>query len=94
MSVPSILLVLRRLRPDIMRIAAKYGIFHIQVYGEVAGNEALPGANVGLLVQMEPGRGAFDLVGFAQEVQSLSGFVVAAATELPEVGVAHDVLDL
>lgn len=83
MSATPTLLALRRIRPQIMRIAAKYGITLLQVYGDVAEGVARPGATVQLLAHLEPGRGAFDLVGFAQEVQEVSGFPVSAVTELP-----------
>lgn len=90
MSATPTLLALRRMRPQIVRIAAKYGISRLQVYGDVVTGAAGPGSTVQFLAHMAPGRGAFDLVGFVQEMQQVSGFQVSAVTELPVASAAAE----
>jgi predicted nucleotidyltransferase len=52
--------VLRQRREDILRLAAQHAASNVRVFGSVARNEAVPGSDVDLLVDLAP-----DLRGFA-----------------------------
>jgi len=67
-------------REELARIGAKYGISGIRVFGSVARGEAGPDSDLDLLVEVAPGRGYFDLAGFALEVEDLMGVFTEVAT--------------
>ncbi|WP_199034540.1 nucleotidyltransferase family protein [Glycomyces salinus] len=71
---------LRSHRVEISRIGAKYGIGHIRVFGSVARGEADSESDLDLLVDVGPGRGYFDLAGFALEVEELLGVFTEVST--------------
>jgi uncharacterized protein len=47
--------LLRERREEILRIAASHGARNVQIFGSLARGQALPGSDVDLLVQLEPG---------------------------------------
>ena len=72
---------LRKYRPRIVDIAARYGATNVRVFGSVARGDAGPSSDVDILVEMEPGRSAFDLGGLLMDLQDLLGCKVDVVTE-------------
>lgn len=62
---------IRARKPDILAIATRYGAKNIRVFGSVARGEERPDSDIDLLVEMEKGRSAFDLVGFKLDAEEL-----------------------
>jgi hypothetical protein len=48
-------------RPEILRLAARYGARNVRVFGSVARGEGDEHSDVDFLVDLEPGRDLFDL---------------------------------
>lgn len=67
-------------RAAILRIASKYGVNNIRVFGSMARGEQTPASDLDLLVDLAPGRTIFDLAGFVSEVEDLLGHPVDAVT--------------
>jgi uncharacterized protein len=66
-------------RNEIYRIAARRGVRSVRVFGSVARDEADENSDLDLLIEMEPGRGYFDMSGFALDVEALlNGFTQVA----------------
>jgi hypothetical protein len=55
---------IRAKKPQLLEVAAKYGVSDIRVFGSVARGEERPDSDVDLLVKLEKGRDYFDLGGF------------------------------
>ena len=43
-------------RDDILIIAERYGVRHVRIFGSSVRNQAQPGSDVDVLVDLEPGR--------------------------------------
>lgn len=71
---------LRARRSELVRIGERYGISNIRVFGSVARDEADSDSDLDLLVDVAPGRGYFDLAGFALDVEQLLGVYTEVAT--------------
>jgi uncharacterized protein len=67
-------------RAEINTIADRYGIRNVRVFGSVARDTATADSDLDLLVDVEPGRGYFDLTGFALDVEDLLGVFTQVAT--------------
>jgi uncharacterized protein len=67
-------------RAEINAIADRYGIRNVRVFGSVARDTATADSDLDLLVDVEPGRGYFDLAGFALDVEDLLGVFTQVAT--------------
>ena len=65
----------------ILRIAVKYGVRSIRVFGSVARGQADSRSDADFLVEMEEGRSLMDLGGFQYEVEALLGTHVDVVTE-------------
>jgi len=63
--------VLKVKRNDILQLASRHGAHHVRVFGSVARGEAGPTSDIDLLVQMDSGRSLLDLIGLAQELESI-----------------------
>lgn len=62
------------LAPEILRAAAaRHGARNVRVFGSVARGTATEGSDLDLLVDFEPGRNLFDLVGLKQEIEEVLG---------------------
>lgn len=71
---------LRQYREQIEAIASEHGVVAIRVFGSVARGDAGEQSDVDLLVELEQGRGLFDLGAFLTEVQDLVGESVDVVT--------------
>jgi uncharacterized protein len=66
----------RRYTPQILKIAQKYGISHVYVFGSIARGESKPGSDLDLLVEMQQGASLFGAAGFGYEAEKLLGVPV------------------
>jgi predicted nucleotidyltransferase len=64
---------LRERRSEILRCASEHGARNVRVFGSTARDEAAPGSDIDLLVEMETGRSLLDLVGLWQDLEELLG---------------------
>ena len=64
---------LRSRKPALLKIARKYGVRNIRVFGSVAQGGAKRGSDIDLLVGMERGRSLIDLGGFQYYASELLG---------------------
>ena len=71
---------LRQYRDQIEAIASEHGVVAIRVFGSVARGDAGEQSDVDLLVELEQGRGLFDLGAFLADVQELVGESVDVVT--------------
>ena len=58
-------------REEILRAAAKRGVYNVRVFGSGARGEAGPESDVDFLVQMEAGRSLLDLAGLIGDLEDL-----------------------
>ncbi len=58
---------------QIKNIARKHGALRVRVFGSQARGAATESSDIDLLVDLEPGRDLFDLVGLKQELEALLG---------------------
>jgi len=77
---PPALEAIRRRRPEILRLAARYGASNVRVFGSVARGDASSGSDIDLLVEFEPGRSLLDLMGLELDLRDLLGLHVDVAT--------------
>jgi predicted nucleotidyltransferase len=73
--------LLRSKRSEILGLAAKFGARNVRVFGSVARGDDRPDSDIDLLVDMEPGRSLFDLVGYWQGLEELMRCRVDVVTE-------------
>ena len=73
--------VIRRQRDAILRLAARYGIKRVRVFGSTARGEATAASDLDVLVAFEPGRSLLDQVGFEQDLEALLGRRVEVVVE-------------
>ncbi len=71
---------IRRHRDEIFAIAESYGVRNIRVFGSVARGEADADSDLDLLIDVDPGHGYFDMVGYALQVEDLLGVFTQVAT--------------
>ncbi|THV21774.1 nucleotidyltransferase family protein [Glycomyces paridis] len=71
---------LRSHRTDLARIGEQHGLSNIRVFGSVARGEADEDSDLDLLVDVAPGRGYFDMAGFALDVEQLLGVYTEVST--------------
>ncbi len=64
---------LQKIKAELYKIAAKYGICKVYVFGSVAREESNPTSDIDLLVEMEAGASAFGVGAFQYEAQKLLG---------------------
>ena len=68
-------------REDIIRLAKRYGVTEMRLFGSVAHGEDTPESDIDFLVDMEPGRSLFDLGGLLVDLENLLGCKVDVMTE-------------
>ena len=64
---------LRSRKAAVLRLAAKYGIQSVRVFGSVARGQAAAASDVDILVEFEQGRSLLDQVGFQQDLEAMLG---------------------
>lgn len=67
---------LRALKPQILAIAAQYGVSNIRVFGSVARGDADADSDVDLLVDMEKGKSLFDFVRCKRAIEETIGATI------------------
>jgi predicted nucleotidyltransferase len=68
-------------REEILSIARSHGATSVRVFGSVALQEARPGSDLDLLLQLEPGYSLLDLIAIKQDLEDLLGCSVDVVTE-------------
>jgi hypothetical protein len=68
-------------REEILRLAARYGVERVRVFGSFARGDAGAESDLDLLVAFRDGRSLFDLIGFGQDVGDLLGREVDVVSE-------------
>jgi predicted nucleotidyltransferase len=58
-------------RQEILALAAKNGVKNVRVFGSMVRDDAHPGSDVDLLVELEAGKTGFALGGFLMDIQDL-----------------------
>lgn len=68
-------------RQEILDIAKKYGASNIRIFGSVARGEAGHDSDYDFLIELEPGRSAFEIGGLLMDLQDLLGAKVDIVTD-------------
>lgn len=68
-------------KPELLRLAERYGVRNIRVFGSVARGDDRPDSDIDLLVGMEEKRDLFDFIGFKLDVSDLLGKSVDLVSE-------------
>jgi uncharacterized protein len=68
-------------RAEILRIAKENGATRVRIFGSFAKGTAGPDSDVDVLVDLEPGRNLFDLIGIKHGIEDLLGRDVHIVTE-------------
>lgn len=76
-----ILTDLRERRAEIIETARARGASRVRVFGSVARGDATEHSDIDFLVDLDPGRGLFDLGGLLMDLQELLGHPVDVVTE-------------
>lgn len=71
---------LRRVKGELVAVAAQRGATNLRVFGSVARDEAGPPSDLDLLVDLEPGRSLVDLGGLLMDLTELLGVDVDVVT--------------
>lgn len=80
-DTPRLAMLLAR-RKEIIAIAAKHGASNVRVFGSVARDEAEPGSDIDMLVDLEDGRSLLDLAAIHLDLEDLLGFIVEIGTDV------------
>ncbi|MGE5417451.1 MAG: nucleotidyltransferase family protein [Acidobacteriota bacterium] len=72
---------LRNKRETILGIALKYGASNLRIFGSSVRNEDGPDSDVDILVDFEPSRSLFDLIGLKLELEETLGLTIDLVTE-------------
>jgi len=73
--------ILRRKRPEILRIAERHGARNLRLFGSVSRGDADERSDIDLLVDLDPGRTLLDHAALVLELEELLGRKVDVATE-------------
>ncbi len=68
-------------RSTILAYASKHGVSNVRLFGSVARGEATESSDVDFFVKLDSDRGAFDLLDFITELESLLRCKVDVLTE-------------
>ena len=68
-------------RADIARLAARYGVRNLRLFGSVARGDAGPESDVDFLVELAPGTSLLRHAAFERELQGLLGRKVHVVSE-------------
>jgi hypothetical protein len=72
---------LKQRRCEIIKIADRYGVHNIRIFGSVAKETERPDSDVDFLVDLDKGRSLLDIGGMAIDLQQLLGRKVDIVTE-------------
>ncbi|KAF0109078.1 MAG: nucleotidyltransferase [Anaerolineaceae bacterium] len=72
---------LKRSRKSILRLAKRYGVTDIRVFGSAARGDDTPESDIDFLIELEPNRSLFDVGGLLIELENLLGCKVDVLTE-------------
>jgi len=73
--------LLRQKRQTILKLASKYGVKNLRVFGSVARGEATNKSDLDLLADIDDDRSLLDVVGLEQDLEELLGRKVDLLTE-------------
>lgn len=73
--------VLRKRRMEILAAATRHGARNVRVFGSVARGSDTSDSDIDLLVDFEPERSLYDLVGLQLDIESLLGRRTDVVTE-------------
>lgn len=84
--IPPTLTEIRNKRDEILRIAARYGVTHVRIFGSVARGDAKPESDIDFLVEYPARFSLLDLAGLVNDLEALLGHRVeiASGTNLRE----------
>ncbi|MBM3322554.1 nucleotidyltransferase family protein, partial [candidate division WOR-3 bacterium] len=71
----------RSRRTEILAVARKHGARNVRIFGAVARGNTGPSSDVGILVELEPGRGLLEHAALLLELQRLPGCDVDVTTD-------------
>jgi hypothetical protein len=71
----------KRKREKILRLAKRYGVTNIRVFGSAARGDDTAESDIDFLVELEPGRSLFDVGGLLMELETLLHCKVDVITE-------------
>ena len=66
---------------DILRVAEKFGVTNVRVFGSRARGDASPDSDLDLLVEYGQGMSLFDVIAFEQELGEVLGIRVESVSE-------------
>lgn len=72
---------IRRVRGDIVDVAARRGATNVRVFGSVARGDTTSASDVDFLIELELGRSLVDLGGLLMDLRELLGVDVDVVTE-------------
>ena len=72
---------LRNRRAEILAVASRHGAHNVRVFGSVMRGEDTPDSDIDLLVDFDPERSLYDLVGLKMDVETLLGRHADVVTE-------------
>ena len=72
---------IRDRKSEIVDVARRHGAHNVRVFGSVARGGQGPGSDVDFLVDLESGRGLFDLGGLLMDLRDLLGCDVDVVTQ-------------
>lgn len=68
-------------KAEILAVASRHGAHNVRVFGSAARGEDTPASDVDLLVDFDPDRSLYDLVGLQLDIESLLGRRADIVTE-------------
>lgn len=73
--------VLKDKKESILRLAARYGVERMRIFGSMARGQATAESDIDFLVAFKRGRTLLDLIGFKQDLEGLLGRKVDVVSE-------------
>ena len=73
--------ILKDKRDAIIRLAARYGVERMRIFGSLARGQATPESDIDFLVAFRRGKTLLDLIGFKQDLENLLGQKVDVVSE-------------
>ena len=73
--------ILKDKRDQIARLAARYGVERMRIFGSLARGQATPESDIDFLVAFRRGKTLLDLIGFKQDLENLLEHKVDVVSE-------------